>query len=134
MRLITFHKPKCIVYLILIGIIRTLNNLIRNLFKKEDFSDPFFRIFIMFFSKMFAIYYYLVQKKINIYNKLEENDISIEIHILKLNLMMIWISLSAFLSNFQFKNLYYSYSMKQIDSILIENYELIILFLNYFFI
>ena len=136
MSLINFHIPRCCFYLILIAIIRTGTDFIRNIDNHEnDFKNPFFRSFIMFFSQIFAIFLLFIQK---FYYKnvfIEGNEYSIEKnYIFNFYYIMIWLTLMTFLGNFSFRNLIYNYTMKKINTIFLDNFELLMLFLSYFFI
>ena len=62
MGFIGFHKPKCIIYIILISIINTLVIYIRKYLKDYFHKNPFFRLFCLFFSEIFSIFLYLFQK------------------------------------------------------------------------
>ncbi len=131
MSLIKLGISKCLLYLFIISIIRTINDIITN---KEStrkyFDNPLFDIFIMFIGESLSIILYLYQNY--------SNDNKKKIQIIVNNntkfflVLLIFISsLCDFLSNFNYNHLY-NYKMNTIDNQFTSNFGGIVLFICFY--
>ncbi len=140
MKFISFYIPNCSLYLIIISIIRTINDIIKKIEStKKYFDNPLFSNFLMYIGESLSIILYLYQK---INNKIGKQDNSFtyikerkkfsSIRVILFFGFIIFIcSFTDFLASFEF-SYYYSYKMKQINGKLFENFSLIILFISYY--
>ena len=139
-----FHLPKCFLYLIILGILKTSTSLIR-IKNPQIFKYPLLRIFLMFCPQTFAIILYFYQQKINqsldINNKINEikrkrvfilnkfkqkENISIPL-LLSFSFLC---TILSFISYFNFKDIYFK-DMKAINNVFTNNFQTFILFSTY---
>ena len=142
MKFISFHIPNCSLYLIIISIIRTINDIItNNESTRKYFDNPLFYNFLMYIGESLSLFLYLYQKIINKiwkqdnsfqYIKERKNFSSIRI-ILFFGFIIFICSFTDFLASFEF-SYYYSYKMQKINVKLIENFSLIVLFISYYLV
>ncbi len=129
-----FHKPKCMIYLFLSIILRTINyKLIRKNITSDFFTSVVFTFFLKSIVNTFAIFIYLYQKyyiekstyKLNV--DIEMNDIKYYEFIP----IIICSVFSYFLSNISYYSHFYSYQMQKMELELISDLELIIFFISH---
>ena len=125
---IKFHKPKCMIYIILCIFLSLINwQLIKPNIKSEFFISSVFQLFLKYFFNTFAIFIYLYQTQ---YQSNEDNEI-INIKCYIIIPIIICYIFSCILVDISYYNIFYSYQMKKIDIELIANFELIILFISH---
>ena len=125
---IKFHKPKCMIYIILCIFLPLINwQLIKPNIKSEFFISSVFQLFLKYFFNTFAIFIYLYQTQ---YQSNEDNEI-INIKCYIIIPIIICYIFSYILVDISYYNIFYSYQMKKIDIELIANFELIILFISH---
>ena len=125
---IKFHKPKCMIYIILCIFLPLINwQLIKPNIKSEFFISNVFQLFLKYFFNTFAIFIYLYQTQ---YQSNEDNEI-INIKCYIIIPIIICYIFSCILVDISYYNIFYSYQMKKIDIELIANFELIILFISH---
>ena len=129
-----FHKPKCMIYLILYIIMRILNTLlIRPKIKSQFFKSSVFQLFLKSIFNIFAIFIYFYQKyciEKSIYQSNKSIDL-IDIKYYKFIPIIICSVLSYLLSDISFYNMIYTYQMKKMNLELIEDFGMIILFISH---
>ena len=129
-----FHKPKCMIYLILYIIMRILNTLlIRPKIKSQFFKSSVFQLFLKSIFNTFAIFIYFYQKyyiEKSTYQSNKSIDI-IDIQYYKFIPIIICRVLSYLLSDISFYNMIYTYQMKKMNLELIEDFGMIILFISH---
>ena len=129
-----FHKPKCMIYLILYIIMRIINTLlIKPNIKYQFFKSSVFQLFLKSIFNTFAIFIYFYQKyyieKLT-YQSNKSIDI-IDIQYYKFIPIIICGVLSYLLSDISFYNMIYTYQMKKINIELIDDFGMIILFISH---
>ena len=129
MSLIKLSISKCLLYLLIISILRTMNDIIYAQ-KKKYFDNPLFSNFLMFIGESLSIILYLYQNYSNKYKT------KIEFMIQKstkffLVLLMFISSFCDFLASFSYNHLY-NYKMKTIDETLTKNFGGIVLFICFY--
>ena len=139
MKYISFNLPKCFIYLILIAIIRSLTDYIRN-YGERYFKNAIFRLFLMFLAQFAAIFFYLVQKLIlnkqfkgNSYiffseaKQVRNNKYKYSIFIL------FFVALLSFFSMLNWRDICYNNEMLKVNILFIKNLKDLILFSSYIF-
>ena len=129
-----FHKPKCMIYLILYIIMRILNTLlIRPKIKSQFFKSSVFQLFLKSIFNTFAIFIYFYQKyyiEKSTYQSNKSIDI-IDIQYYKFIPIIICGVLSYLLSDIAYYDKFYTYQMKKMDLELIDDFGMIILFISH---
>ena len=129
-----FHKPKCMIYIILYIIMRILNTLlIKPKIKSQFIKCSVFQLFLKSIFNTFAIFIYFYQKyciEKSAYQSNKNNDI-IYIQYYKFIPIIICGVLSYLLSDISFYNMIYTYQMKKINIELIDDFGMIILFISH---
>ncbi len=128
-----FHKPKCMIYLILYIILNFINSyLIRRNIKSQFFKSSVFQLFLKSIFNTFAIFIYLYQKyyvEKSIYQSNE--NIVTNIKYYKFIPIILCSVFTYLLSDIAYYDRFYSYQMKKMNLELISNFELIILFISH---
>ena len=139
MKYISFHLPKCFLYLILIAITRTITDYIRH-YGERYFKFAIFRLFLMFTGYLFAIVFYLIQKKI-LNKQFNENNYSLiseETNIINkkykyLQFLLFFITLLTFFCELNWSSMLYNYEMLKVNEIFIRLLGDLVLFSSYIF-
>ena len=131
MKFISFYIPNCSLYLIIISIIRTINDIIK---KKEStkkyFDNPLFSNFLMYIGESLSTILYLYQNYSN--DNKTKNEIMIQKNTKFFLVLLIFISsLCDFLSSFRYNHLY-NYKMRSIDNQFTSNFGGIVLFICFY--
>ena len=128
-----FHKPKCMIYLILYIIMRILNTLlIKPKIKSQFIKSSVFQLFLKSIFNTFAIFIYFYQKyyiEKSIYQSNE--NIVTNIKYYKYIPIILCSVFSYLLSDISFYNMIYTYQMKKINIELIDDFGMIILFISH---
>ena len=139
MKYISFNLPKCFIYLILIAIIRSLTDYIRN-YGERYFKNAIFRLFLMFLGQFTAIFFYLVQKLIlNIQFKGNSYYLSPEAKQVRNNkykysiFILFFVALLSFFSMLNWRDICYNNEMLKVNILFIKNLKDLILFSSYIF-
>ena len=129
-----FHKPKCMIYLLLYIILNFINSyLIRRNIKSQFFVSIVFRLFLKSIFNTFAIFIYFYQKyyiEKSSYQSNKNNDI-INIQYYKFIPIILCGVLSYLLSDIAYYDKIYTYQMKKMNIQLIDDFEMIILFISH---
>ena len=123
MGLIGIHKPKCIIYIILISIINTLVIYIRKYLKDYFHKNPFFRLFCLFFSEIFSIFLYLFQKISSKSENKEKQYKKIKKKSCFTFGILLFCTILSGLSDFDY-SYFYSYQISKIENFSLEIYVL----------
>ena len=129
-----FHKPKCMIYLLLSIILRTINY---KFIRKNIISDFFTSSVLTFFLKSivntFAIFIYLYQKYYIEKSTYESNIVIAmnDIQYYEFIPIIICSVFSYFISDISYYSQVYSYQMKKMELELIRHLELIIFFISH---
>ena len=133
---IKFHKPKCMIYIILCFTFPLINwKFVRPKIKSEFFISIVFQLFLKHIFITFAIFIYLYQKKMyekTQYQSNEDNEI-IDLKYYKILPIIICGVFSYILSDVSYYDIFYSYQMKKMNLELIANFEMISLFISHVF-
>ena len=139
MKYISFNLPKCFIYLILIAIIRSLTDYIRN-YGKKYFKNAIFRLFLMFIGQFTAIFFYLIQKLIlniqfkgNSYIFFSEDDQEKNNKRKYSIFILFFVTLLSFFGELNWRDIFYNYEMKKVKPLFIKNLNDLILFSSYIF-
>ena len=129
-----FHKPKCMIYLLLSIILRTINyKLIRKNITSDFFTSNVFTFFLKSIVNTFAIFIYLYQKYYIEKSTYESNIVIAmnDIQYYEFIPIIICSVFSYFISDISYYSHVYSYQMKKMELELIGHLELIILFISH---
>jgi hypothetical protein len=139
MKYISFNLPKCFIYLILIAIIRSLTDYIRN-YGKKYFKNAIFRLFLMFIGQFTAIFFYLIQKLIlnkqfkgNSYIFFSEDDQEKNNKRKYSIFILFFVTLLSFFGELNWRDIFYNYEMKKVKPLFIKNLNDLVLFSSYIF-
>ncbi len=128
------HKPKCVIYIILYIILYLINSLfIRKNIKSQFFQSSLFQLFIRSIFNTFAIFIYFYQKyyiEKSIYQSNKSIEI-VDIQYYKFIPIIICSTFSYIFSNIAYYDKFYTNKMKKIDLKLINNFEMIVLFISH---
>ena len=126
MSLIKLGISKSLLYLLIISILRTINDILYAQ-KNKYFDNPLFSNFLMYIGESLSIILYLYQNYSNKYKTKIEFMIQKKTKFFLVLLIFIS-SLCDFLSSFSYNNLY-NYKMKSIDEKFTNNFGGIVLFI-----
>ena len=129
-----FHKPKCMIYLILYIILNFINSyLIRRNIKSQFFVSSVFQLFLKSIFNTFAVFIYFYQKyyiEKSIYQSKKSIEI-MDIKYYKFIPIIICGVLSYLLSDIAYYDKFFTYQMKKMNIQLIDDFEMIILFISH---
>ena len=129
MSLIKLGISKSLLYLLIISILRTINDILYAQ-KNKYFDNPLFSNFLMYIGESLSIILYLYQNYSNKYKTKIEFMIQKKTKFFLVLLIFIS-SLCDFLSSFSYNNLY-NYKMKSIDEKFTNNFGGIVLFICFY--